>query len=283
MDRSALTVGVVTPHAAVGPEAELPDMASGRVTAVVARVLPPGTAADRTPPTGASALRALTRGPALDRAAALIRHGSVDAVAYASTSSGYALGHRAEAELVERLRSQCGAPVVASGSSAVEALRTCRARRVALVHPPWFDDEIDELGARYFRDQGFDVVLSKAAGLPNDPRRVRPEHVLDWVARHLDDKADAVFLSGNGLRAARAIEKLERMTGRLVLQANQVLLWSILAVTRTPWQVTGYGSLFRTGSSSAAETPQARLGFTGRSTLSERQSAAGSDPPATLQ
>jgi maleate isomerase len=252
MDRTRLRVGVLTPHAAVGPEAELPDMASGRVMAVVARVRPPGIAADavRTPPTAASALRSLTRGPALDRAAASIRNGSVDAVAHASTSSGYALGHRAEAELGERLRDQCGAPVVASGSSAVEALRTCRSRRVALVHPPWFDDEIDELGVRYFRDQGFDVLLSKATGLPNDPRRVRPEHVVDWVARHLDDEADAVFISGNGLRAARAIEELERLTGRLVLEANQVLLWSILAVTRTAWEIAGYGRLFRTSPSS---------------------------------
>jgi maleate isomerase len=241
-------VGVLTPHAAAGAEAELPDMASGRIEAVVARIRPPGIAAYAvsTPPTSASGLRSLTRGPQLDRAAAAIRDGQVDAVAHASTSSGYALGHRAEADLVERLRHQCGAPVVASGSSAVEALRTCASQRVALVHPPWFDDEIDDLGARYFRDQGFDVVLSKATGLPDDPRRVRPEHVVDWVARHTDDEADAVFISGNGFRAAGAIEELEHLTGRLVLEANQVLLWSILAVTRTAWEIAGYGRLFRT-------------------------------------
>jgi maleate isomerase len=248
MGRLRLRVGVLTPHDAVGPEAELPDMSSGRVVATVTRVRPPGIAADAvgTPPTAASALRSLTCGPALDRAAGSIRIGSVDAVAHASTSSSYALGHRAEAELVERLRHQCGVPVIASGSSAVEAFRACRSQRVALVHPPWFDDELDELGVRYFRDQGFDVLLYKATGLPNDPGRVRPEHVVDWVARNLDDEADAVFIGGNGLRAAGAIEELERVTGRLVLEANQVLLWSILAVTRTTWEVAGYGRLFRT-------------------------------------
>jgi maleate isomerase len=94
------------------------------------------------------------------------------------------------------------------------------------------------------------VSLSKAIGLPNDPRRVRPEHVVDWVARHLDDEADAVFLSGNGLRAAGAIEELERVTGQLVLEANQVMLWSILAVTRTAWEIAGYGRLFGVSPSS---------------------------------
>jgi maleate isomerase len=226
-------------------------MASGRVTAVVSRIRPPDVAsgAMTTPPSAASGLRAPTRPAALDRAAAGFRGGSVDAVAYASTTSGYALGQQAEAALLERLRQMCGVPVVGSASSAVDALRTYGARRVALVHPPWFDDETDELGAGYFRDQGFDVTLSKATGLPDDPRRVRPEHVVDWVFRHLDDEADAVFIGGNGFRAARAIDELERLTDRLVLEANQVMLWSILAVTRPAWEVAGYGRLFQTSPS----------------------------------
>ena len=32
-------------------------------------------------------------------------------------------------------------------------------------------------------------------------------------------------MAGNGFRAARAVPELEQRTGRLVLQANQVLLW----------------------------------------------------------
>jgi maleate isomerase len=247
-------VGVLTPHAAVGPEDELRAMASGRVTAVVARIRAPGTTAGSAtpPPTTAPGLRALTSGPAIDLAAASIRSESVDAVAYASTSSGYAVGPRAEAELVEHLRAQCGAPVVASASAAVEALRASGCRRVTLVHPPWFDDEIDELGVSYFGDQGFDVSLAKATGLPLDPHEVRTEQVVDWVSTHLEDDSDAVFLSGNGFRAADAVAELERRTGRLVLEANQVLLWSVLAVVRPGWAVTGYGRIFRAPPSSPA-------------------------------
>jgi maleate isomerase len=251
---AGLTVGLLTPHAAAGPEVELPDMTSGRVTAVVARIRPPDVAAEAvtTPPSAASGLRALAHPAALASAAARFHGGSVDAVAHASTTSGYAIGHQAEAALLERLRQLCGVPVVGSASSAVEALRTCAARRVALVHPPWFDHEIDELGAGYFRDQGLDVTLLKATGLPDDPSRVRARHVIDWVSRHLGDEADAVFIAGNGFRAAHAIEELERQTGRLVLEANQVVLWSILAATRTPWELAGYGRLFRTPTSATS-------------------------------
>src|SRR3978361_396042 len=121
-------------------------MAAGRVTALVARIRALGTDADAVspPPTSAAGLRTLTYGPGLERAAESIRNGWVAAVAHASTGSSYALGYRAEAELVERLRDRCGVPVVASGSSAIGALRSSGSRQVALVHPPWFDDEIDE-------------------------------------------------------------------------------------------------------------------------------------------
>ena len=245
MDRDTLTVGVLTPHAAAGPEVELPDMAPGRITAVLARVRPAGAAATWTPPSAAPDLRALAAPACLDAAAAPLHAGSVEVVAFASTSSGYALGRRAEAALVERLGRSCGVPAVASSAAAVDALRACGSRRVLLVHPPWFDDGIDASGVRYFRDQGFEVSLSKAGGLPDDPAAVRPEQVVEWVLGHAGDGADTVFLAGNGFRAARAVEELERRTGRLVLTANQVLLWSILAATGTRWELTGYGRLLR--------------------------------------
>jgi maleate isomerase len=236
-------VGVVTPHAAAGPEVELPDMVPGRVTAVVARVRPAGADASWTPPSAAPGLRSLADPASVARAAAPFRAGSVEVVAFASTSTSYVLGPRAEAALVEGLRRSCGVPVVASGSSAVAALRACGSRRVALVHPPWFAADVEELGCRYFRDQGFEVSPIRATGLPPDPGAVRPAQVVDWVLRHVGDDADAVFLAGNGFRAARAIEELERRTGRLTLTANQVLLRSILTATGAPWPVTGYGRL----------------------------------------
>jgi maleate isomerase len=220
-----LTVGVLTPHTSPGPEVELPGMSAGRVTVVVERIAPDDADAP-------------------ERAAARFADGSVGAVAYASTTSGYALGHEAETALVERLGRICGVPVVASASSAVAALRTYDARRLTLVHPPWFDEEIDEQGARYFRDQGFDVAVVTASGVPEDPSRVRPEDVADHVGQLVGDEAEAVFVAGTGFRAAVAIEALELRTGRPVLEANQVMLWSILEATRPGWAVTGFGRLF---------------------------------------
>jgi maleate isomerase len=247
-----LTVGIVTPHAAAGPEVELPAMTRGRVATVVARTGSPPEASQApslTAPPSHAVLLASTEPAALDRAAVTFGGRTLAAVAHASTTTGYVIGHRAEAALVERLSQRFDVPAVASCAAAAGALRTHAVGQVQLVHPPWFDDEFDELGAAYFRSQGFGAIVTKAVGLPEDPAQVDPQRVIDWVEHHVEDRAEAVFLAGNGFRAAGAIEELELRTGRLVLEANQALLWGILAVTRTGWNVTGHGRLLRASTS----------------------------------
>jgi len=145
-----LTVGVVTPQAAAGPEVELPAMTRGRVATVVSRTGSPPEASQapsRTAPPAHAELRASTEPAALDRAAVTFRGKTLAAVAHASTTSGYVIGHRAEAALVERLSQRFDVPAVASCAAAAAALRTHGVGQVQLVHPPWFDDEFDELGA----------------------------------------------------------------------------------------------------------------------------------------
>jgi maleate isomerase len=224
---------VLTPHAASGPEVEIPEMASARLDVVVARISRRGdtTVTIPTPPSAAGHLRTLATPSFLRSAVASLREASVDVIAYASTTSGYAIGHAAEAKLIRRLRHMAGVPVVTSGLAATQALKTFDVHRVALVHPPWFDEDITDLGARYFRDQEIDVVTLTATPLPKHPDRVRPKQVIDYVSHHADASTEAVFIAGNGFRAAHTIEELERRTGQLVLEANQVLLWSILAAT----------------------------------------------------
>ena len=78
---------------------------------------------------------------------------------------------------------------------------------------------------------------------PDNPEHIRPQHVIDWVEQHTEDRAEAIFLAGNGFRVAQAVDALEARTGLLVLSANQAMLWGILAATATRWHITGYGRL----------------------------------------
>ena len=249
MTGDQLIVGVVTPHTAAGPEVELPAMTRGRVETLVSRTgspPEPSHTPSRSAPPPHAQLRASTEPAALDRAAVTFGGTTLTAVAHASTTSGYVIGRREEADLVERLTQRFDVPAVVSCAAAAAALQTHGVERVQLVHPPWFDDEFDELGAAYFRGQGFDAVVTKATGLPDDPARVDPPRVIDWLQHHVDDEAQAVFLAGNGFRAVGAVEELELRTGRLVVEANQALLWGILAATGTQWDITGHGRLLRT-------------------------------------
>jgi maleate isomerase len=240
-----IRVGVLTPHAAIGSEAEFPAMAPGRVITCVARVAvgEAGTdvGANSATPSG---LRALTSSPLLDEAAEMLGWGSLDVVVCASTSLAFAIGFDAEAALASRLSALLRIPVLATCASAVLALRTLGVERVALVHPPWFDAELNDLGAAYFQSTGFDVVSSASAALSQDPRRIEAAAVHEWTSRNVSGDAEAVFIGGNGFQAAGAIGALETTLGRPVLTANQVLLWNLFAETGAACEVGGYGRLF---------------------------------------
>jgi maleate isomerase len=240
-----IRIGVLTPHTAAGPEAEFPAMAPGCVLTCVARVSADApTVGGRANPTTPAALYELTAPPHLDEAAELFGRGSVDAIGYASTSSGYALGFDAEAAFVTRLSRRVGVPVSATCTAAVLALRALDAEHIALVDPPWFGAELNELGAAYFQGASFEVVSSTSAALSRDPRRIEPTAVCEWISRHVSDDADAVFIGGNGFRAAGTITGLEATIGRPIVTSNQVLLWSLLAQVGARFEVSGYGRLF---------------------------------------
>jgi maleate isomerase len=239
---------VITPHAAAGPEAEWPLMAAGKIVTRVARIPAPGAteAAPGTPPTAPAGLRALADAAVLvEAAASLGGTGAFDAIGLASTTMGYVIGRVAESARLEGLSQRFNVPTDGTAAAAVTALRVLDIERLQLVHPPWFDDEMNELGATYFQNEGFDVVASTSAGLPNDPDRIDADQVVRWISEHVSDASQALFVGGNGFRVAAAIERLEQHIGRPVLASNQVLLWSLLGKLDVRTVVSGYGSLFQ--------------------------------------
>ncbi|MFG1907609.1 hypothetical protein [Kribbella sp. NPDC048928] len=229
-----ITVGVLTPHTAAGADVEFPELAPGLVRVETSRVRPVVGVAR------VEALRA--QAEVLDDAASILSP-AADVLGIASTSLGYAVGYAAETALVERLRARWDVPVCSTSLSAVAALRLRQVRSVSLVHPPWFGQSLNDLGAEYFRSQGFEVVEARLADLPDDPDKIEPAMVVEYVAQHLSPRADAVFLGGNGFRAARAVHALETRTRRLVLEANQVLLWSVLRSAGAPTALAAFGTL----------------------------------------
>ena len=244
-------IGVLTPHFDLVPEYELCAMAPVGVSIHAGRVqfgVSAGAAV-----VGVDAVRAFAEPPHADNAIELLAEGPIDAIIYGFTSSSYLFGPDGDAALKERLeRRSGGAPIVVPCVAAVEALRLCEASRLALVNPPWFLEETDALGAKYFQAQGIEVVYHAPAELefgelPSGQVVIEPEQLYEWVRTCVPDNADAVYIGGNGFRAIEAIEPLEKSLGLPVLTANQVAIWQALDLVGIKDSVTKYGKLLEHG------------------------------------
>ena len=240
-------LGVLVPHAAIGTESEFAAMAPAGVsihaTRVPLGVMRAGGLMDAT--IALEPVRAFADPPLVDDAAELLAAAPLHAIGFAFTSSSYVRGAADDEELRLRLQARTrGIPVAICSASAVLGLRALGARRVALVDPPWFSPELTALGVAYFAGQGFEITHAAPAGLPSEQRAINPGQLYEWTREHVPAATDAVFISGNGLRAVGVIQALEEDLRVPVLTANQVLLWHLLRLARTRAPVTAYGRLF---------------------------------------
>jgi maleate isomerase len=247
-DGWALTrIGVLTPHADVGPEAEFGAMATDGISIHAMRVpfgaYNPGGVMDRT--IADDPVRAFAEPPLVDDAAELLAGAPLHAIVYGFTSSSYVRGAASDAALKSRLETRTrGIPVVIPCAAAVTALTALGAKRLALISPPWFSAEMDQQGARYFQTQGFEVVYNGPAGLPSDQQAIQPSQLYEWVRTRTPKSAEAIFIGGNGFRAIGVIKALEEDLARPVLTANQVAFWQALRLSGTRTPIVDYGQIF---------------------------------------
>jgi maleate isomerase len=240
-------IGVLTPHADVGPESEFRALAPEGISIHSARVLFGAYKAGGTmdPTIADDPVRTFAEPPRVDDAAELLAAAPLHAIVYGFTSSSFVRGAADDAALKARLENRTrGIPVIIPCAAAVTALTVLTAKRLALVSPPWFSAEMDKQGARYFQSQGFDVVHHGPAGLPSDQQAIQPSQLYEWVRTHTPNSAEAVFIGGNGFRAIGVIKALEENLDRPILTANQVAFWQALALTGSRVPIVGYGRIF---------------------------------------
>ncbi len=231
---SLARIGVLTPDFDPVPESELWAMAPQGVSIHASRI----------PWTGDA--RSFAEPPHVDSATGLLTGLKPRVIVYAFTSSSYALGAEADSALRARLETRArGIPVVLTATAASEGLRTLDVHRVALVHPPWFPEEVSGKGSDYFRAQGFEVVSCARIAPARRFTEVPPAEVYEWAKANVPRHAEAVFIGGNGLRAIGVIEALEKTLGRPVLTANQVAFWQALRMAGVTSKMSQYGAIFK--------------------------------------
>jgi maleate isomerase len=238
-------IGLLTPNDDAVPESEFWTMAPEGVSVHVGRVLLVDT-------------RTFSEPPHPDDATALLAALPMQAIVFAFTTTSYILGPDGEQALKARLEKRSnGIPVLLPCPGAVAAFRTLGVRRIALIHPPWFADDEQQLGVAYFQSQGFDVVYANqmrlrglAVAKPTDPLRkfteLYPAELYAFARSEVPAAAEAVFFAGNGFRTIGMIATLEEDLGRPVLTGNQVAFWYALRQAGVRAPVNGYGRVFRT-------------------------------------
>ncbi|MFK3672338.1 hypothetical protein ACI2IX_19400 [Leifsonia aquatica] len=244
-----IKLGLLTPHADIGPEAEVQAMtAELPVTVHGARVdfspMHPGGHMDEK--IAHDPVLQFVSPDILDATVASLSSAPLDALGLAFTSSSFMLGAEMESDLVRRLtQSSHGVRLLTTGMAATAAIRHLRLDRIAVMAPSWFDDGLCRAGERYFAEQGVDVHSATASGPPGGPLTITPQRMADAISQLVEQtSARAVFVAGNGQRAVGAIDRVERELGVTILTANQVLLWACLEGTTLRQAVKGYGKLF---------------------------------------
>lgn len=239
-------IGVLTPDFDPVPESELWAMAPAGVSVHASRVpwnrqaLGSALAYDQA--------RTFAEPPHVDSAIEALAGVAPHVILYAFTSSSYVLEAKEEEALRARLEQRGGGvPVLFTCSAGVSALRVVGAKRVAVIHPPWFSAQLNASGGQYYQAHGFEVVFCASITPARPFTEVSASEVFDWARAIVPRQADAVFIAGNGLRAVGVIHALEKSLRRPILTANQVLLWQALQRAGAAVRVAQYGRVFRAG------------------------------------
>jgi maleate cis-trans isomerase len=235
-------IGVLVPPGNPTVEPEFYQMAPEGVTIHFARLQgfqaanPPGAAAGME----ARTLAYLDELPGPAMALSSVGPG---VVILAHTASSYAMGFAHEPQLIDRLTSLTGTPVITAAGAILAALQYLGVKRLALGTP--YPETISARGRAFWEAAGFDIVgYQRLVGVQNIYRETE-ERAYQLACQANTPDAEAVLLSGTGMPTVRVLDTLEQDLKKPVLSSNQAALWRALRLAGVQQAITGFGSLLR--------------------------------------
>lgn len=183
--------------------------------------------------------------PNVDDATESLRSLNPHVILFGFTSSSYFLRIDGEDRLIARLQTASQPTrVILTCRAATEALNVLGAKKIAMIHPPWFPTEVNEKGREYFKSLGFQLIFCEPLRPARKFTEVAPDEVFQWVTANAPKEADVIFIAGNGMRVIGAIAALEQTLNKPILTANQVLLWAGLRSAGVNADIGNYGRIF---------------------------------------
>lgn len=174
---------------------------------------------------------------------------------WACTAANIAAGVDGDLQQSRMISDMTGVPTVATAAALVEALTALEARRIVIATP--YKSDLNESSEAYWKASGFELIRIAGVDMageraPLEPFSSKPvSHVglqFPEVAYNLarmayDAKADAVVISGAGLRTIEAAAPFERDFGIPFLSSSLATIWASLQAAGIREKITGYGRL----------------------------------------
>ena len=178
------------------------------------------------------------------RAAELLAHAKVDAIAWSDTSSSW-LGFDRDVDLAERIRAATGIPACTAVLALNEVLAASGARRVGLVTP--YRDDVQARIVRNYQAAGIAVVAERHLGIGDDYAfaEVSPDRIEALIRDVALDRPDAIALLCTNTRGAPLVSELEAEYDIPIHDAVAVTVWKSLKLAGIdPRRVQGWGQVF---------------------------------------
>ncbi len=167
--------------------------------------------------------------------AALVAHSTIDllpvsplVMAYACTFGSYVGGLAGESALVDAMKAVGTRRALTTSGALLNALKYLGITRIITVTP--YTEDLTEGLSAFLAEADVDVVATAGLGLTSKIWKV-PYGVTGELVHATDrDDAEAIFISCTNLPTYDLIASLEADLGKPVLTANQVTMWSALAL-----------------------------------------------------
>jgi len=179
------------------------------------------------------------------RAAELLAHAKVDAIAWNGTSASW-LGFDRDERLCERIRGATGIPACTSVLAFREIFERTGVARVGLVTP--YVKAVQRRIAENWAASGFGISAERHLGLQDNFSFAEvPEETVAEMARAVArEGCDAVAIVCTNLRGATLVPELETEIGLPVYDSIATTVWKGLQISgENPGKLARWGMLFR--------------------------------------